>query len=51
MKLVRISHRSDSDESDLYYEIACDCGKRTNVVTGLGKDAHSYPQADICSVP
>ena len=39
-------------------EIACDCVKRANVVLHVGlckrnfrQEAHSYPQADICSAP
>ena len=54
-KLVRISHWSDSDENATDCEIACDCVKRANVVVGLWKEiftrTHSYPEADICSVP
>ena len=37
VKLVRISHWSDSDENAVDCEIACDCVKRGNVVVGLRK--------------
>ena len=54
VKLVGISHWSESDENAIDCEIACDCGKRANVVFGQKKfrqEADSYPQADICSAP
>ena len=36
VKLVRISHRSGSDENAIDCEIACDCVKRANdVVLGI----------------
>ena len=38
MKLVRISHWSDSDENAIDCEIACDCVRRANVVVGLRKE-------------
>ena len=34
VKLVRISHWSDSDENAIDCEIACDCVKRANMVYG-----------------
>ena len=37
VKLVRISHWSDSNENAIDCEIACDCVKRANVVVGLRK--------------
>ena len=35
VKLVRVSHSSESDENAIFCEIACDCVKRANVVLGL----------------
>ena len=32
------SHRSDSNESAIDCEIACDCVKRANIVVGLRKE-------------
>ena len=37
VKLVRISHWSDSDENAIHCKIACDFVKRANVVLGLQK--------------
>ena len=41
----------ESDENAIHCEIACDCVKHGNMVLGHGQEAHSYSQADICSVP
>ena len=38
MKLVRISHCSDSAENAIDCEITCHCVKRANVVLGLRKE-------------
>ena len=38
VKLVRISHWSDSDENAIDFEIACDCVKHANVFVGLRKE-------------
>ena len=38
VKLVRIFHRSESDENGIDFEIVCDCVKRANVVIGLRKE-------------
>ena len=55
VKLVRLSHWSESDENAIDCEIAYDCVNRANVVIYMHRnfrqEAHSYPQADIWSPP